>query len=88
MYCEFYPFILLDQETEGAAHIHGDVYEIDDAKLAELDYFEGGYDRKEIEVTLKESGKTIKAWVYLQRAFKAPNEWMYHETTGDYMNYI
>ena len=58
--------------------------------MAELDHFEGGYDRKKVQVQLLEDPnfKTLFAWVYIQSTFKEPAEDMHHETTGDYMNYV
>lgn len=59
----FYPGAVRE---EGGV-VLGEVYEIDAATLADLDYLEGNgmlYRREKFPVVL-ETGKTVKAWVYL-----------------------
>lgn len=52
---------------DAGAAVHGVVYEVDEAELAELDVHETGYERRRLDfaVTPAAGPETIGAWVYL-----------------------
>lgn len=77
-----YPGLLLDEST---SLVSGEVYEVDDSILSELDDFEGSsnYSRKQVEITLGSDRKSC--WVYEPD----PASYSFHTliTSGDWMEY-
>jgi len=77
-----YPGLLMD---ESSALVVGEVYEVDDETLNEMDAFEAGsdYERKEVEISLA-TGKRA-GWTY------EPNPESYSQrtliTSGDWIEY-
>lgn len=79
-----YPGLLLD---ESKSLVSGEVYEVDDELLNELDDFEASssYGRKQVEITLDTDRK--RCWVYVP---EDNTEFYSHRTlitSGDWMEY-
>lgn len=97
--CKKYPLIinrdqwnlpmLLNREEEGKA-VKGEVYQVNDDSLKELDRFEGHpefYERTEIEVELIKDSKVVRCWTYFIKDFKedVQQEYLSHyDSTGDH----
>lgn len=74
------PYVNKDTPT---TQIRGEVYQVDDEELLDLDSLEGHptwYTREEITVTL-DNGKALTAWIYFN-----PNKSAQISNTGDYRN--
>ncbi len=66
----WYSPILLDEPGDGL-RVLGEVYEVDEEDLANLDRLEGthlpqGYTRKEITAALEPEGEAFQAWTYFK----------------------